>query len=254
MSFFKKAFASIGIGSAKIDTRLVKDSYAPGEEVVGEVEIRGGSTEQQIADIYLSLHTTYIKERDDKKYTATAEIGRFRLADSFIIQPDERRVVPFSFVLPADTPLSLGRTKVWVAAGLDIQNAVDPTDKDIIHVVPNRLMAEVIKSVGELGFKLREADCQEARRLRTRLPIIQEFEFIPVTGPYRGRLDELELVFLPGNGAMEILLQVDRRARGLGGFLAEALEMDETKVKLTVSDADILHLKDKINSTIQRYS
>lgn len=256
VSFFNKVFASVGIGSAKVDTKLEKDSLTSGEQVKGVVEIQGGNVEQKVDEIYLSLHTTYIKESDDKKYTVSATIDRFRLNDSFTILPNERKEIPFSFQLPSDTPISLGRTKIWVQTGLDIKNAVDPTDKDYIRVLPNTLMSEVFRAVEDLGFRMREADCQEAPyRLRKRLPFIQEFEFVPTSGRFRGKLDELELVFQPNsNDLIDIYLQVDRKARGLGGFLSEALEMDETNVKVTVSTSDIPSLRTKLENVIQKYS
>jgi sporulation-control protein len=255
MSFFNKVFASVGIGGAKVDTRLEKDRVMPGEEVRGVVQIRGGSTEQNIDDIYLSLHTTYIKEADDKKYTATAQIDRFRLTQSFVIKENETKEMPFSFRLPLETPLSMGRTKVWVNTGLDIKSAVDPTDKDYLSVVPNPVMDGIFNAVSELGFRLREAACEQApRHLRRNLPYVQEFEFVPVSGPFRGRLDELELVFYPNNeNEIEVLMQVDRRARGLGGFLSEAMGMDETYVRLTIHAADLPSLKHKIQAAVERY-
>jgi sporulation-control protein len=255
MSFFNKVFASVGIGGAKVDTRLEKDRIMPGEEVRGVVQIRGGSTEQNIDDIYLSLHTTYIKEADDKKYTATAQIDRFRLTQSFVIKENETKEMPFSFRLPLETPLSMGRTKVWVNTGLDIKNAVDPTDKDYLTVVPNPLMDGILNAVSGLGFRLREAECEQVpRHLRRNLPYVQEFEFVPVSGPFRGRLDELELVFYPKNeNEVEVMMQVDRRARGLGGFLSEAMGMDETYVRMTIHAADLPSLKQKIQAAVERY-
>ncbi|MCM3664344.1 sporulation protein [Mesobacillus subterraneus] len=255
MSFFNKVFASVGIGGAKVDTRLEKDRIMPGEEVRGVVQIRGGSTEQNIDDIYLSLHTTYIKEADDKKYTATAQIDRFRLTQSFVIMENETKEMPFSFRLPLETPLSMGRTKVWVNTGIDIKNAVDPTDKDYLTVVPNPLMDGILNAVSGLGFRLREAECEQApRHLRRNLPYVQEFEFVPVSGPFRGRLDELELVFYPKNeNEVEVMMQVDRRARGLGGFLSEAMGMDETYVRMTIHAADLPSLKQKIQAAVERY-
>ncbi|RSD26252.1 sporulation protein [Mesobacillus subterraneus] len=256
MSFFNKVFASVGIGSAKVDTKLEKDRVMPGEEVRGIVFIRGGSTEQNIDDIYLSLHTTYIKEVDEKKYTATAEIDRFKLTQSFVIRENELKEIPFSFRLPLEMPLSMGKTKVWVSTGLDIKNAVDPTDKDFLTVVPNPLMEGIFNAVGQLGFRLREAECEQApRHLRRRLPFVQEFEFVPSSGPFRGRLDELELIFYPLNeNEIEVLMQVDRKARGLGGFLSEAMGMDETFVRLTVHASEVHTLQRKFQNTIQRYS
>jgi sporulation-control protein len=255
MSFFNKVFASVGIGGAKVDTRLEKDRVMPGEEVRGVVQIRGGSTEQNIDDIYLSLHTTYIKEADEKKYTATAQIDRFRLTQSFVIKENETKELPFSFRLPLETPLSMGRTKVWVNTGLDIKSAVDPTDKDYLSVVPNPVMDGIFNAVSELGFRLREAECEQApRHLRRNLPYVQEFEFVPVSGPFRGRLDELELVFYPNNeNEIEVMMQVDRRARGLGGFLSEAMGMDETFVRMTIHAADLPSLKHKIQAAVERY-
>ncbi|MFD2445699.1 sporulation protein [Bacillus sp. CGMCC 1.16607] len=256
MSFFNKVFASVGIGSAKVNTKLESDTLTAGDQVKGVVEIQGGNIEQKVDGIYLALHTTYVKESDDKKYTVSAQIDRFPLAESFTIQPNERKEIPFAFQLPSDTPISLGRTKIWVSTGLDIKNAVDPSDKDYIKVLPNRLMSSVFQAVEDLGFRMREADCQQAsHRLRKRLPFVQEFEFVPTSGPFRGKLDELELVFFAhSNDQMDIYMQVDRRARGLGGFLSEALEMDETNVKMTVSTSDIPNLRSKLQSVIEKYS
>lgn len=256
MSFFNKMFASVGIGAAQVDTKLERDVFAPGDEVRGVVVIQGGKTEQSIDAIYLTINTTYIKERDDKKYTQTGQVDKFKLTEPFTIRPDERREIPISFRIPTDTPLTLGKTKVWVATGLDIRNAVDPSDKDFIRVVPNRLMESVLNAVSDLGFRLRETECEEApNRMRRRLPFVQEFEFVPVSGAFRGRLDELELVFFPtSSDQLEIMMQVDRRARGLGSLFAEALNMDETNVRLQVTSADIPTMQQKIQSVVQRYS
>jgi len=256
MSFFNKVFASVGIGSAAVDTKLEKDTYMPGETVNGVVEIKGGKVEQQVDEIYLTLNTTYLRESDDKKYTVTAAIDRFRLTTPFVIRPNEKKDIPFSFQLPFDTPLSIGRSKVWVTTGLDIKGGVDPSDKDYLKVVPNPLMSAVFTAIDQLGFRIREADCEEApRRLRGRLPFVQEFEFVPASGIFRGKLDELEVVFFPsGNGSLDIMFQVDRRARGLSGLFSEALGTDETNVRLSVSNADIPYLQQKIQSLIQRYS
>lgn len=256
MSFFNKVFASVGIGSAAVDTKLQKDTYMPGETVNGVVEIKGGKVEQQVDEIYLTLNTTYLRESDDKKYTVTASIDRFRLTTPFTVRPNEQKDIPFSFQLPFDTPLSIGRSKIWVTTGLDIKGGVDPSDKDYLKVVPNQLMSAVFKAIDNLGFRIREADCEEApRRLRGRLPFVQEFEFVPTSGLFRGKLDELEVVFFPsGNGSLDIMFQVDRRARGLAGLFSEAMGADETNVRLSVSSADIPNLQQKIQSVIQRYA
>ncbi|AYA76709.1 sporulation protein SpoOM [Bacillus sp. Y1] len=256
MSLFNKVFASIGIGSATVDTKLEKDVFVPGEEIRGIVQIKGGKLEQLIDDIYLNLHTTYLRESDDKKHIVKGDIERFRLIQSVTIGANETKEIPFVIRVPFDTPISIGRTKVWVETGLDIKNAVDPSDKDYINVVPNRLMKGVLDTVADLGFRLREADCEELPyRKRRRLPFAQEFEFVAVSGSFRGKLDELELIFFPqSDEQMDLALQIDRRARGLGGFLAEALEMDETNIHLSIHSSDLPSLKSKLESIISQYS
>lgn len=256
MSLFAKVLASVGVGAAKVDTKLEKDTYMPGESMVGVVEIVGGSTDQRIDTIYLSLNTTYERETNDKKYTAIGLIERYQLSEPFVIQANEKKEIPFTFRLPEDLPLSVGKTKIWVTTGLDIKNAVDPSDKDYLYIMPTPILSAVFHAVNELGFRLREADCEEApRRYRRRFPFVQEFEFKPQAGPFRGKLDELELIYYPiGSGMLEILLQVDRRARGLGSFLAEALEMDETQVRFTILESDIPNLQDKMYSVIEKYT
>lgn len=256
MSVFNKVLASIGIGAATVDTKLDKGQVAPGEELQGVVEIRGGSVEQRIDDIYLSIHTQYIKETNDKKYHTTATIEQVRLASAFTLAANEQKEIPFSFVLPLDTPITLGRTKVWVKTGLDIKNAIDPADKDYLQVVPSKILEGALDSLSVLGFRLREVECEQASyKLRGRLPFIQEFEFVPILGTYRGRLDEVELVYIPSTeNTADLYFQVDRKARGIGGFLAEALEMDETNVRLSVSTNDIPSLQSKMDSLLQRYA
>lgn len=256
MSFFNKVFASVGIGSAAVDTKLEKDTYMPGETVTGVVEIKGGKVEQQIDEIFLTLNTTYLRESDDRKYTVTAAIDQFQLTTPFLIKANEQKEIPFSFQIPYDTPLSIGNSKIWVTTGLDIKGGLDSSDKDYLNVVPNPLMSAVLNNIDTLGFRLREADCEEApRRLRVRLPFVQEFEFVPTTGEFRGRIDELEVVFFPSaNGMLDIMFQVDRRARGLAGLFSESIGTDETNVRLKVTNADIPTIKEKIQSVIRRYS
>ncbi len=256
MSTFNKVLASVGIGAATVDTKLESEQVVPGEDVQGIVEIQGGKVEQQINEIHLSIHTQYVKESNDHKHHVTATIERIRLASKFKVSANERKVIPFSFQLPLDTPVTIGRTKVWVKTDLDIKNAIDPTDKDFLHVNPNSLLTGVLNSISSLGFRLREAECENATyRLRGRLPFIQEFEFVPTSGIFRGRLDELELVFIPNSSTTaDLHFQIDRKARGLSGFLSEAMEMDETNITVSISTSDLPTLPQKLKTLLERYS
>lgn len=257
MSLFNKVLASVGIGSARVDTKLYYDQLEIGEDVQGVVEITGGNITQLIEEIYLTLMTTYVKESDDKKYTQQATIAKIKITEPFTINANEKREFPFSFSLPLDTPVTLGRTKVWIHTGIEIRNAIDPSDKDYIKVNPNRLIQSVLSSAQELGFRLREVECEAApHRLRNRLPFVQEFEFYPTSGLFRGKLDEIELIFYPQSAdKMDCLMQIDRRARGLAGLFAEALEMDESFVRFTIDSQDgPSGITQKLMDIMKRYS
>lgn len=164
MSFFNKVFASVGIGAASVDTKLEKARYSAGERVSGAVEVKGGNIEQEIDSIYLMLYSTYIRESDDKKYTDSACIEKILISDPFVIKENEVKQFPVTFELPIDTPLTIGNTRVWVATGLDIKNAVDPKDKDYLEVSPNEMMESVFSTLERIGFKLRKAECEQAPR------------------------------------------------------------------------------------------
>ena len=256
MSVFNKVLASVGIGAATVDTKLESEQVVPGEDIQGIIEIQGGNVEQLINEIYLSIHTQYVKETNDQEHHVTATIEQIRMASKFTISANERKVIPFSFQLPLDTPVTMGRTKVWVKTDLDIKNAIDPTDKDFLQVNPGQLLNGVLNSISSLGFRLREVECEKATyRLQSRLPFIQEFEFVPTSGAFRGRLDELELVFLPTSSTTaDLHFQIDRKARGLGGFLAEAMEMDETNITASISMSDLPTLPQKLKTLLERYS
>ncbi|MGO4108914.1 sporulation protein [Paenibacillus sp. YAF4_2] len=236
---FNRLLASIGIGSAKLDTLLEKSQYVPGEEARGVVNIRGGSVAQNIDTIQISVMTEYIRESNDHKVRAHGEVGRFHVnAAPFTLQAGETKEVPFSFRLPYQTPLTIGRAPVWVKTELDVRGGVDPGDNDRIDVLPTSGINTVLHALDLLGFRLRNAECEYSPRHGGGMPFVQEFEFVP-TSQFRGQLDELEVMFFSSDRELELLLQVDRRARGLGGLFAEALDMDETFVRCRFTEEQL---------------
>lgn len=254
----KRALASIGIGSAKVDTKLEKDEYVQGEEVRGVIEVKGGKVKQDIEAFYLTLHTNYIREVNDRKVHEIVTIGRFKLCEAVTVSANDLIQIPFSFTLPLDTPTSFGRTKVWISTGANIKKAVDPTDRDYMIVHPSPLLQSVIQAMYDLGFQMREAVCEAAPKLLLgRLPFVQEFEFVPYQGEFFGKLDEVEVMILSQTEhQLNVLIEVDRRARfgSLTSLLAEAMDMDETHVRLTLTVDDIPNVGEILYKIINAYS
>ncbi|MDF2958902.1 MAG: sporulation protein SpoOM [Paenibacillus sp.] len=238
MSVFKKMLATVGIGAAKVDMQIDNEQVAAGDTITGVVVIQGGRVNQEVDDVYAFVKTQYVQEKNDQKVTVEATVGKFLLASKFTVEAEQNYEYPFSFELPVGTPITTKRTPVWIQTGLDIKEAVDPKDEDRLIVVPHRHSQTVLDAVEQLGFRPREVTCEYAPRLGRNLPFVQEFEFVPTTH-FRGNLDELEIIFFPDDDGVELLLQIDRKARGLMGMFAEAADMDESFVRCRFSEYDL---------------
>jgi sporulation-control protein len=257
MSMFKKMLATAGIGAAKVDMQIDNDRVAAGDPITGVIVIQGGRVEQEVDDVYAFVKTRYIQEKDDRKTLVDTTIAKFLLASKFTVEAEKTYEYPFSFEIPACTPATGKRTPVWIHTGLDIKEAVDPKDEDGLEVLPHRHSQPVLEALEQLGFRLREVTCKYAPGFRHVVPFVQEFEFVPTTH-FRTQLDELEVIFLPDSDGVELLLQIDRKARGLSGLFAELADTDESFVRCRFSAADLrggpAHVADALSDIIRRFS
>ncbi|MCR8642222.1 sporulation protein [Paenibacillus sp. N1-5-1-14] len=251
MSFFNKMLAKVGIGSAEVDTLLEKDSYVPGEEVSGVVRLKGGSVDQKVDRIYIQLMTRYIRESDDKKYTEHYCLAKVNVTGAIDLKSGEQMEIPFSFSLPLETPVTYSGQPVWLHTGLDIEVAVDPSDKDGIEVKPHPYMEVVFQAVQSLGFRFRTATC-EYSRYGHGVPFEQEFEFLPGSS-FSSRIKELELVMTVDQGGIHVRVEIDRKARGLSGIFEQALDMDERHGKVYFSASDLRSGPETVARTLESW-
>lgn len=254
---FRRLLSSIGIGAAKVDTRLERSDLAPGDEVRGVIEVQGGDGETEIDGIHLEVQTLYKRESGDNTVTETGTIERFTVAGHTVIRGGESGGLPFAFGLPYDTPLTMdNRISVWVRTSLDVKMAMDPSDSDSISVRPNATQGTILEAFERLGFALRNVENEELpHRLRRRLPFAQEFEFAARGGEFAGRFDEVEMVMFPAPESVDVVLQIDRRARGLGSFLSEAMGTDESYAALTVREGEgVDAVARALGETIRRHA
>lgn len=255
MSIFQKALASFGIGAATVDTVLDHDTYTAGDLIQGNVHIKGGNVAQKIDAIYLSLDINFTNKSSDKSYEDTASILTKKITDPFTIEAGIEKTIPFSFNLPYDAPATFGRTKAWLHTGVDIKMAVDPNDKDAVTIRPAPLVSHLLTTIKELGFQLREVECEKAGlRMSTRHPFVQEYEFVPTADSFKGYLDELEVVFVKQSAKqIEVLFQIDRKARGFTSFLSEAFDMDESYVNYTFTMNDVESMPQIVETIIRKH-
>ncbi|WP_339104123.1 sporulation protein [Haloterrigena salinisoli] len=221
----KRILSSLGIGAATVDT-VLPTTLTAGDTVDARVDVTGGNDTQAVDGIYFALETRY--ETDES--TRTGTIDSHRIADSFTIDPDEDRSFSVSIDVPYHTPVTMGKTDVWLDTGLDIDWAVDPDDTDPVEIRPDPLRRTMLDAVESLGFTLRTANCEASESLFSSHRFVQEFEFVPRSGPFAGELDELEIVPLPEGDGFDLLVEVDRR----GGLLTEHFDADESHERLSL--------------------
>lgn len=238
MSFIKKALASVGIGAAQVDAVLDRDRACPGDEITGTIHIRGGDTAQTIDYIGMALMTQYKREVDEGEVYISHPLSQTKVREVFEVSAGETLELPFSLQVPWETPLALGRTQVWVQTSLAVSMALDPKDRDTLHIDPTEGMVTVLQALKQLGFTLRKADCEENRRMGRGVPFIQEFEFMP-GGTYAGRLTELEVIMAADPSGVQLWLEVDLRTRGLVGMLLGEFDLNERLTQVHLDQATL---------------
>jgi sporulation-control protein len=229
----KSFLRAFGVGGPTIDAVLDTDRVQAGGPLSGTLHISGGDPSQVAKKATLELVARVEKKIGDDEYQADEVIAGVELPGP--IQLGGKHSLPFRMNLPAHTPVTSlgGRNFVWLRSGLDVPWAMDPSDKDALTVYPNPAQANVLQAMESLGFRLYKVDI-DARSSWFGRKWVQEFEFRPA-GHGRGRYDEIEIVFEAQHGhQVELMLQLDRAARGLGGLLMEMSGTDESWRRVTV--------------------
>ena len=134
----------------------------------------------------------------------------------------EVKEIPFTGTLPHETPISANKarnnqTRVWIATGLNIDMAIDASDKDPLHVVETSTQGKVLQAMEDCGYSLVKADVEEGQ-LRgngfvSTTGCYQELEFRPNKFALFG-LNEVEISFVPTPDQTHILLELDRNFGG----------------------------------------
>ncbi|UUM30650.1 sporulation protein [Vibrio japonicus] len=243
MSLFKKTLASFGIGSAQVDSVLKQEVLYAGQKLSITIHVYGGSTAQEIDNIDVKLCCRYIKEvpannnndRDDgpmRRVPTTYVLAKWKLPYAFTIGHGEDREFNVELDVPWNTPVTIGDSKVWLETGLDIAMAKDPSDKDILTVRPDDLLDGVFTALEEQGLRIRQVECEAVDGFA--LPFVQEFEFVPTTGPFHGRWRELEIVAHRTDDELQMWFEIDRHREGAKGMLATLLGVGQLKRQLAI--------------------
>lgn len=213
MSFLNRAIASAGIGSAKVGTHIDSQKVCKGEQISGSISILGGRIEQEASKVSLVLMTRTSLGEDDYENRKSIELERFCVAQKVQIKPNATIRIPFSFVLPNDTPVSFQDNMIWLETNLDIKMAIDPSNKIYIQVLPHPFMQRILNILQkELKFVLTEYENVYVPNNGSHLPIVQVFEFNSTVNLVKN-LDEMKVIFFVDDlRGLEIVLELPKKA------------------------------------------
>lgn len=206
---FTKWMAQMGVGSAKVDTRIEEWQFVPGQMIEGIVWIRGGQVTQVIDDIVLDLVTSYQKNGKKEEYV----YKRFSLSHKLEINPSQERRIPFEIKIPTDMPMSTGRFPVYLKTALDVKVAVDPTDSDRIEIFPTPLVSKILKQIEDNGFLLYKIDNTYDPDSNAH-PFYQCFTFRP-TDSFHAYIDQFNVIFHMNDHDITIDMELVRSDQGL---------------------------------------
>lgn len=195
---FKKIMAKMGIGAARIDLRLDRPGYRMGETATGIIRIEGGNVEQRIIDLRVNLLMKVSVRGQD----VIKQVESFPVKSQFTVQPKPAvQEIPFSFELPDGLAISTPSVQYNLQTKLDVEMAVDPTDMDLITILPPEPVDRVLQALERNNFRQKP----QSGRLT---PYGQEFSFFP--GADLGvPLKELEVIFFATPEELRLLIELD---------------------------------------------
>ena len=212
-----------GAGGPSVATTLRDNKTRPGGDVSGTVHVVGGSRPMTISRIVLGLSTKVCVDGDASHFDDVFFAGQ-ALTGSFGLAPGEERDFPFDFLVPYETPVTslagqrLGGVELGLRTELEIARAFDTSDLDPIEVEPLPAQETVVKALLELGFRVLRSDVEHGalRGVDQTLPFFQEIEFHPAA-KYSAALNQLEVTFVAGPVATQVVLELDRRGGLISG-------------------------------------
>ncbi|MDT0610409.1 sporulation protein [Streptomyces lancefieldiae] len=235
---FKRLLGSLGVGAPTVDTVLDPAPALPGGTLSGQVHLKGGQADFDIEHITLELVARVEAEREDGESDGIVVFDRFTVGGGFRLAAQEPRSVPFSVMLPWETPVTelygqpLGIV-LGVRTELAVAGAKDKGDLDQLTVAPLPAQEAILEALGQLGFGFKSADLEYGHIAGTgqQLPFYQEIELTPAP-QYAHQVNEIELTFLTGPGGLEVVLEADKR----GGLFSSG---HDALTRFTVGHHDV---------------
>ncbi|MBA4493850.1 sporulation protein [Paenactinomyces guangxiensis] len=245
----KQFFASLGVGAAKIDLILDRDSVIMGEEVTGKIVLKGGDVKQLIEGLNVEFRLSSSYKKGDHHVNINENIATIPVtSEIFTVYPDQIKEYPFSFICPRHLPVSSINTRYYFQTHLEIKEGLDAQDRDFVDVYATGIQNNFLQGFKALGF-VHQGEGYSGSRDQG----YQIIQFRP-TNWLRGQYDEIVFMYQPHltQNSVSGYFELDKRTTGILGKIADELDLDEKKGRFYF-DAEDLASPDKAAQTIRQF-
>ncbi|WP_103503137.1 MULTISPECIES: sporulation protein [unclassified Streptomyces] len=233
---FKRLLGALGVGGPTVDT-VLSGPGTPGGSVQGEVHVQGGEAEFEIQQIVLELVATPQPAPAQQGggpmggmgggmgggggQGKPVVFGREVVAGGFRIAAGEKRSLPFSMALPAETPFTelygqpLG-LELGVRTELAIAAAKDSGDLDPLAVSALPAQEAALEALGQLGFGFAKTVLVPgpvAGAQYQELPFHQEL-MLSAAPQYADQVQGLDLTLVATPQGVDVVLEADKHLMG----------------------------------------
>lgn len=205
------AIGNCDIGGASLDVLIPSDMLTVGETVEVETRVSGHTGTQQIEveDVELTIEALYRTEDGFEKTT----IVSYELIDGFSIGASLTKTRRTEITLPYQVPCILGSVDVVAAIEFNIRQTT-VKHEGYLDVKPTDSLQSVLYAMFDLGFALRNVECQRTECDNSD-GVIQRLDFQPRDGPFRGSFEEVKLFVRERPEEVALFAVVDSEAKGL---------------------------------------
>ncbi len=209
---FKKLKQAFGVGGPSVDTVLQYPAARPGDVLIGEVRITGGTEPRDFNHLTLSLAATVEVESGDDEYLSRIQFASLQVAGAGRLEANVDTSVPFQMEVPWEAPFNnlrgrrFDRMKLGVQTRFDLPGGKDATDFDPIDLHPLPVHEEVVAAMERIGFTLMSADLEKGHVAGSSLGFYNEVEFRG-----QGKIPEAEITFVTTPHQTTVLVELERR-------------------------------------------
>lgn len=225
---------------ATVEVNLPTRVLPAGEDVEFDVHLTTKSDTYRVAKTTLAFETRYRTPDGYREFTAHEQVLAEGLSADGRLTETRTRTVS----VPHELPCTIGSIDVWTEVRLETSRDAFEYDAQIQLPLIAPVRA-IIRSMVDLGFVLRDAECI-LDRSSNGCPFLQRIEFRPTGDAMRDDVETVDVFVRPGEDETKLFGVTDRDSDDLTS-VARTNEFE-----MTVGDGESGRVRDRLTTFVGR--